>query len=92
MLWKFDCSDPPLNLFLCLTTTAIEDLRKSINKLELRIDAIEKSGSAPVAGPSNPAPAPAKKEDDDDIDLFGSDEEDEEAGKLWLFNQEKCSQ
>ena len=52
---------------------------------------LEKGGK-PAAAPSKPAPAPAKKEDDDDIDLFGSDEEDEEAGKLWLFNQEKCSQ
>ena len=64
-------------------TTAIEDLRKSINKLELRINVIEKFGDSKPAAPAPSKPAPAKKDDDDDIDLFGSDEEDEEAGRFW---------
>ena len=77
MIPKCLFSSSPL-IFKRVLPTAIEDLRKSINKLELRINAVEKSGSKPVAG----KPAPAKKEEDDDIDLFGSDEEDEEAGRL----------
>ena len=47
---------------------------------------LEKGGipaKAAASAPSKPA-APAKKDDDDDIDLFGSDDEDEEAGKLQL--------
>jgi len=61
----------------------IDDLRKSISKLEVRINSLEKSSgksSAPVAAKKA---EPEKKEDDDDIDLFGSDdEEDEEAEKM----------
>lgn len=58
----------------------IDDLRKSISKLETRINTLEKGGSVKV--PEAKQAAPAKKEEDDDIDLFGSDdEEDEEAEK-----------
>ncbi|XP_054597531.1 eukaryotic translation elongation factor 1 delta a (guanine nucleotide exchange protein) isoform X2 [Nothobranchius furzeri] len=64
----------------------VEDMRAALQKLETRVGVLEKS-PAPAAVPcAKAAPvqsAPAKQvkveNDDDDIDLFGSDEEDEEA-------------
>lgn len=53
-------------------------------KLENRVAALEKGGSAAPAKAA-PAKAAAKEEDDDDVDLFGSDEEsedDEEKNKV----------
>uniref|UniRef100_A0A1A8BGS6 Elongation factor-1, delta, a n=1 Tax=Nothobranchius kadleci TaxID=1051664 RepID=A0A1A8BGS6_NOTKA len=67
----------------------VEDMRAALQKLETRVGVLEKS-PAPAAVPcAKAAPvqsAPAKQvkveNDDDDIDLFGSDEEDEEAERL----------
>ena len=59
--------------------SVIQQLKSVLSALDSRVTSLEKGGvSAPVAS----KPAPAKKEEDDDIDLFGSDEEDEEAGRL----------
>ncbi|XP_008432746.1 eukaryotic translation elongation factor 1 delta a (guanine nucleotide exchange protein) isoform X3 [Poecilia reticulata] len=72
----------------------VEDMRAALQKLESRVAFLEKS-PAPAAAPcAKAAPvqaAPVKQvkvtngggdDDDDDIDLFGSDEEDEEAERL----------
>uniref|UniRef100_A0A1A7YDN7 Elongation factor 1-delta n=1 Tax=Iconisemion striatum TaxID=60296 RepID=A0A1A7YDN7_9TELE len=69
----------------------VEEMRAALQKLETRVGVLEKS-PAPAAVPcAKAAPvqsAPVKQvkvengDDDDDIDLFGSDEEDEEAERL----------
>jgi len=62
----------------------IEDLTKSISKLELRINTLEKSSSNSSVPAKPSAPVKENKpaaEEDDDIDLFGSDEDDEAAEK-----------
>ncbi|KAG8003397.1 Elongation factor 1-delta [Nibea albiflora] len=74
----------------------VDDLRAALSKLECRVAVLEKSPAAvtPAPAPSVPytngtavqqkssAPAKEEEDDDDDIDLFGSDEDDEEAEKL----------
>jgi len=55
-----------------------EDLKGLILKLEGRVATLE-GGKAPA--PAAAAPAPAKEEEDDDVDLFGSDDEEEDAEK-----------
>ncbi|XP_058274337.1 eukaryotic translation elongation factor 1 delta a (guanine nucleotide exchange protein) isoform X1 [Hemibagrus wyckioides] len=67
----------------------VDDLRAMLSKLESRLSVLEKSPSqAPKAAVPQAAPAPSPKvvvkeeEEDDDIDLFGSDEEDEEAERI----------
>ncbi|CAK6964465.1 uncharacterized protein LOC128362310 [Scomber scombrus] len=76
----------------------VEDLRAALSKLECRVAVLEKSPAAvtPATAPA-PAvpytngttvqqktskPVDEEEDDDDDIDLFGSDEDDEEAEKL----------
>ncbi|XP_026168742.1 elongation factor 1-delta-like isoform X2 [Mastacembelus armatus] len=69
----------------------VEEMRAALQKLESRVVVLEKS-PAPAAIPcAKAAPvhaAPVKQvkvengDDDDDIDLFGSDDEDEEAARL----------
>lgn len=59
-----------------------------LSKLETRVSSLEKTPGKPSASPSGKDSAAksngkaAGDEDDDDIDLFGSDEEDEEAAKV----------
>ncbi|XP_055057351.2 eukaryotic translation elongation factor 1 delta a (guanine nucleotide exchange protein) isoform X4 [Misgurnus anguillicaudatus] len=70
----------------------VDDLRATLSKLESRMAVLEKSqGPASKAAPvakSAPVQKPKVEEqnggadDDDDIDLFGSDEEDEEAERI----------
>ncbi|KAM3619294.1 uncharacterized protein V6R79_005682 [Siganus canaliculatus] len=75
----------------------VEDLRAALSKLECRVAVLEKSPVVvtPAPAPSVPytngtvqqkSSAPEKQDeeddDDDDMDLFGSDEDDEEAEKL----------
>uniref|UniRef100_A0A8C6UUB4 Eukaryotic translation elongation factor 1 delta a (guanine nucleotide exchange protein) n=1 Tax=Neogobius melanostomus TaxID=47308 RepID=A0A8C6UUB4_9GOBI len=67
----------------------VHDLRAALQKLESRVATLEKS---PAAAPcAKAAPVQQKvangakaeeEEDDDDIDLFGSDEDDEEAERI----------
>merc|ERR1712002_256323 len=65
----------------------VEEMRAALQKLESRVGMLEKT-PASAAVPCAKA-APVKQvngddddEDDDDIDLFGSDEEDEEAARI----------
>ncbi|KAI4871317.1 hypothetical protein NFI96_028285 [Prochilodus magdalenae] len=68
----------------------VDDLRAMLSKLESRMSVLEKSPSQPnkPASALQAAPVPNPKvvvkadEEDDDIDLFGSDEEDEEAERI----------
>ncbi|XP_064190439.1 eukaryotic translation elongation factor 1 delta b (guanine nucleotide exchange protein) isoform X3 [Anguilla rostrata] len=74
----------------------VEDLRSALSKLESRVALLEKRPTASPAPASTAAPsctrtapvqqpkvrAPVEEEDDDDLDLFGSDEEDEEAERI----------
>ncbi|GAA6092416.1 eukaryotic translation elongation factor 1 delta a (guanine nucleotide exchange protein) isoform X2 [Tachysurus ichikawai] len=67
----------------------VDDLRAMLSKLESRLSVFEKSPSSAPKAAAAPQAAPAarpkvvvKEEDDDDIDLFGSDEEDEEAERI----------
>ncbi|XP_017351473.1 eukaryotic translation elongation factor 1 delta a (guanine nucleotide exchange protein) isoform X3 [Ictalurus punctatus] len=66
----------------------VDDLRAMLSKLESRLSGLEKSpnqapkaAAAPQAAPA-PTPKVVVEEEDDDIDLFGSDEEDEEAERI----------
>ncbi|XP_061879697.1 eukaryotic translation elongation factor 1 delta a (guanine nucleotide exchange protein) isoform X4 [Entelurus aequoreus] len=64
----------------------VGDMRAALHKLESRVVQLEKT-NIPAAKVAPVQTAPAKKvavqeDDDDDIDLFGSDEEDEEAARL----------
>uniref|UniRef100_A0A3P8VFY9 Elongation factor 1-delta n=1 Tax=Cynoglossus semilaevis TaxID=244447 RepID=A0A3P8VFY9_CYNSE len=62
----------------------VDDLSAALSKLECRVALLEKTPAA-AAGKSAPHKSRAlvKEEDnDDDIDLFGSDEDDDEAEKL----------
>lgn len=68
-----------------------DDLRSLVLSLESRVKSLENSkpGAAVQAPkPSAPQPAPPAKapakpdDDDDDVDLFGSDEEDEDAERI----------
>ncbi|KAI5608816.1 elongation factor-1, delta, a isoform X5 [Silurus asotus] len=66
----------------------VDDLRAMVSKLESRLCMLEKSpsqaskaASVPQAAPA-PKPSVVVKDEDDDIDLFGSDEEDEEAERI----------
>ncbi|XP_034743691.1 eukaryotic translation elongation factor 1 delta a (guanine nucleotide exchange protein) isoform X6 [Etheostoma cragini] len=66
----------------------VEEMRAALKKLESRVATLEKSPAAVPCAKSAPVKAvpvkPVKVEngDDDDIDLFGSDEDDEEAARL----------
>ncbi|KAF5892383.1 elongation factor 1-delta-like isoform X3, partial [Clarias magur] len=68
----------------------VDDLRAMLSKLESRMSVLEKSSGsapkAPAAPQASPAPKPSaavkEADEDDDIDLFGSDEEDEEAERI----------
>ncbi|XP_033838980.1 eukaryotic translation elongation factor 1 delta a (guanine nucleotide exchange protein) isoform X3 [Periophthalmus magnuspinnatus] len=72
----------------------VYDLRAALLKLESRVAVLEKSPAVPCAkaGPVQAAPVQQKKvengakaaseDEDDDLDLFGSDEEDEEAERV----------
>ncbi|XP_022534452.2 eukaryotic translation elongation factor 1 delta a (guanine nucleotide exchange protein) isoform X3 [Astyanax mexicanus] len=69
----------------------VDDLKAMLSKLESRMSELEKSQGKPTrpAPGLQAAPAPNPKvvvkeenEEDDDIDLFGSDEEDEEAERI----------
>ncbi|XP_071348081.1 eukaryotic translation elongation factor 1 delta a (guanine nucleotide exchange protein) isoform X10 [Trachinotus anak] len=70
----------------------VENMRAALQKLESRVAMLEKtpaSAAVPCAKAAPVQAAPAKQmengggdDDDDDIDLFGSDDEDEEAERL----------
>ncbi|XP_050983703.1 eukaryotic translation elongation factor 1 delta a (guanine nucleotide exchange protein) isoform X2 [Labeo rohita] len=71
----------------------VDDLRSMLSKLESRMAVLEKSQTpaaktvtvtkaAPVQKPKVEEHNGADDDDDDDIDLFGSDEEDEEAERI----------
>ncbi|XP_029988069.1 eukaryotic translation elongation factor 1 delta b (guanine nucleotide exchange protein) isoform X2 [Sphaeramia orbicularis] len=74
----------------------VDDLRTALSKLECRVAVLEKSPAPapPAPTPSVPytngttvqqkssAPVKKEEEDEDDFDLFGSDEEDEEAERI----------
>ncbi|TDH05866.1 hypothetical protein EPR50_G00126860 [Perca flavescens] len=66
----------------------VVEMRAALQKLESRVAMLEKSPTAVPCAKSAPVKAapvkPVKVEngDDDDIDLFGSDEDDEEAARL----------
>ncbi|MCI4390948.1 hypothetical protein PGIGA_G00128710 [Pangasianodon gigas] len=69
----------------------VDDLRAMLSKLESRLSVLEKTPSQAPKAAAAPQAAPAPKpkvvvkeeeEEDDDIDLFGSDEEDEEAERI----------
>ncbi|KAF1383703.1 hypothetical protein PFLUV_G00134600 [Perca fluviatilis] len=66
----------------------VVEMRAALQKLESRVAMLEKSPTAVPCAKSAPVKAapvkPLKVEngDDDDIDLFGSDEDDEEAARL----------
>ncbi|XP_075877813.1 eukaryotic translation elongation factor 1 delta a (guanine nucleotide exchange protein) isoform X2 [Nelusetta ayraudi] len=69
----------------------VETLRATLQKLEVRVAVLEKSPAptavpctkaAPVKQAENGNAAAAADDDDDDIDLFGSDEDDEEASRI----------
>ncbi|KAJ8377035.1 hypothetical protein SKAU_G00076150 [Synaphobranchus kaupii] len=76
--------------------SVVEDLRSALCKLESRVALLEKrpattAAPAPTAAPAcaKAAPvqqpkvrAPVEEDDDDDLDLFGSDEEDDEAERV----------
>jgi len=60
----------------------VKQLRDRVGKLEV---AVSKGGAftpAPTATAPVKSGGDAKKEEDDDVDLFGSDEEDEDAAKI----------
>jgi len=63
----------------------VDGLQKLVISLEGRLNKLE-GGSAPtktISAQSKPTPAPSKPaDDDDDVDLFGSEEDDEEAEKV----------
>ncbi|KAJ0058903.1 hypothetical protein NL108_001142, partial [Boleophthalmus pectinirostris] len=73
----------------------VHDLRAALQKLESRVATLEKSPAAvpcAKAAPVQAAPVQQKKvengakavdeDDDEDLDLFGSDEDDEEAERI----------
>ncbi|XP_077414739.1 eukaryotic translation elongation factor 1 delta a (guanine nucleotide exchange protein) isoform X2 [Vanacampus margaritifer] len=66
----------------------VGDMRATMQKLEARVAQLEKSPAAAAAAakaaPVQAAPVQRAEEngDDDDVDLFGSDEDDEEAARL----------
>ncbi|CAG4978806.1 unnamed protein product [Parnassius apollo] len=64
---------------------AIDDLRKLVLGLQTRVETLESgTGKNTKADTSKPAPAPEAQDSDDGVDLFGSDDEEEnaEAAKL----------
>ncbi|CAG4964924.1 probable elongation factor 1-delta isoform X1 [Colias croceus] len=65
---------------------ALDDLRKLVISLQARVDSIESTGGAKsqAAAPKVQAQAKEDQESDDGVDLFGSDDEEEnaEAAKL----------
>jgi elongation factor 1-delta len=58
----------------------VKQLKDRVTKLELAVGS-GKGVVAPVKSSGDSKP-PAKADDDDDVDLFGSDEEDEDAAKV----------
>lgn len=62
-----------------------DELRSLVLSLDSRVKSLEGSTGTTAAPKPAAAPQPAKpaaKDDDDDVDLFGSDEEDEEAERI----------
>jgi elongation factor 1-delta len=59
----------------------VDGLQKLVISLEGRLNKLEGGSAAPASKPTPAASKPAA-DDDDDVDLFGSDEDDEEAEKL----------
>ena len=62
-----------------------DELRSLVLSLDSRVKSLEGSTGTTAASKPAAAPQPAKpaaKDDDDDVDLFGSDEEDEEAERI----------
>ncbi|XP_039532152.1 eukaryotic translation elongation factor 1 delta a (guanine nucleotide exchange protein) isoform X6 [Pimephales promelas] len=81
----------------------VDDLRATLSKLESRMAILEKGQSpasksvtvtkaAPVQTPKVEKHNGAADDDDDDIDLFGSDEEDEEAERIKAERVKEYSQ
>ncbi|XP_028282451.1 eukaryotic translation elongation factor 1 delta a (guanine nucleotide exchange protein) isoform X2 [Parambassis ranga] len=68
----------------------VENMRAALQKLESRVAMLEKSPASAAVPCAKAAPVQAVKQvkvenggdDDDDLDLFGSDEEDEEAARI----------
>lgn len=60
----------------------VDGLQKLVVSLEGRLKKLEGGASAPAAAKPTAAAKPAPAVDDDDVDLFGSDEDDEEAEKI----------
>merc|ERR1711953_1638261 len=54
-----------------------DDLKAMVLSLSARVESLE--GGKPA--PAKAAPAPAADDDDDDVDLFGSDDEEDDAEK-----------
>lgn len=79
----------------------VDDLRATLSKLESRMATLEKSQSPASKSVTVTKAAPVQKpkvekhngaDDDDDIDLFGSDEEDEEAERIKAERVKEYSQ
>jgi len=64
----------------------VDDLENQVKQLKDRVSKLELAvGGGKVVAPvksSGDSKPPAKADDDDDVDLFGSDEEDEDAAKV----------
>ncbi|XP_056127578.1 eukaryotic translation elongation factor 1 delta a (guanine nucleotide exchange protein) isoform X3 [Rhinichthys klamathensis goyatoka] len=79
----------------------VDDLRAALSKLEARMATLEKGQSPASKSVTVTKAAPVQKpkvekhngaDDDDDIDLFGSDEEDEEAERIKAERVKEYSQ
>ncbi|KAK7159796.1 hypothetical protein R3I94_005972 [Phoxinus phoxinus] len=79
----------------------VDDLRATLSKLESRMATLEKGQSPASKSVTVTKAAPVQKpkvekhngaDDDDDIDLFGSDEEDEEAERIKAERVKEYSQ
>ncbi|XP_034410609.1 eukaryotic translation elongation factor 1 delta a (guanine nucleotide exchange protein) isoform X3 [Cyclopterus lumpus] len=60
----------------------VEEMRAALQKLESRVVVLEKSPAAVTCVKVAPVKQVKVENDDDDIDLFGSDEDDEEAERI----------
>ncbi|XP_056301332.1 eukaryotic translation elongation factor 1 delta a (guanine nucleotide exchange protein) isoform X3 [Danio aesculapii] len=80
----------------------VDDLRATLSKLESRMASLEKTQAPATKGVTVTKAAPVQKpkveehngadDEDDDIDLFGSDEEDEEAERIKAERVKEYSQ
>nr|XP_021336624.1 elongation factor-1, delta, a isoform X4 [Danio rerio] len=80
----------------------VDDLRATLSKLESRMVTLEKTQAPATKGVTVTKAAPVQKpkveehngadDEDDDIDLFGSDEEDEEAERIKAERVKEYSQ